>query len=661
MKKLLNKTIRHFKLPIDFVNEYRNKKVEFGFGGLGEFVYYRSYSREGEDWVDTIQRVVEGTFDMQIQHINKINRGLYWDEKRAQESAQIMFDKIFNMKFLPSGRGLYAMGTPITYEAEKYAALNSCAFVSTENILNSKPFAFLMDLLFLGVGVGFDTRGKNKIMIRKPVGIKKVYQITDDREGWVQSLILLLDSYFIGLNEVHFDYSLIRKKGESLKTFGGIAAGPEPLKRMHEDLREILDQNIGQKISSRVIVDIFNIIAKVVISGNIRRAAEIALGDLNDIDFLDLKNYEKYPERLSHGWLSNNSVIAKVGDDYTNLVDRIKENGEPGIFWLDNAQKYSRMNDKPDYKDFFAVGCNPCVEQTLESYEMCCLVETFPDRHDDLEEFLDTLKYAFMYGKTVTLGESHWEETNEILRKNRRIGVSMSGIAQFIGNKGLKTLENWCEEGYKYIQECDEKISEKFFKVNKSIKTTSVKPSGTVSILAGATPGTHFPESKHYIRRVRLLDNSDLIKDLIKAGYTVEPDVNNKENIVVEFPVLLEGDNIKINREVSMKEKLELTAFMQEFWSDNQVSCTITFDRDNEGDQILDALNEYQHKLKGISFLPYCNNNKEKPFPQMPYEEITEEEYFSLIKNLKELKFDKENGVEEEEKFCSNDKCNTLL
>ena len=141
-----------------------------------------------------------------------------------------------------------------------------------------------------------------------------------------------------------------------------------------------------------------------------------------------------------------------------------------------------------DDRDWRVSGGNPCLEQSLESFEMCCLVETFPARHESKEDYLDTLKYAFLYAKTVTLGSTHWSKTNQVMLRNRRIGCSMSGVAQFTAQHGLPGLLEWCEEGYDQVQKIDATLSE-WLAIPESIKTTSVKPSGTVSLLAGATPG----------------------------------------------------------------------------------------------------------------------------------------------------------------------------
>ena len=141
-------------------------------------------------------------------------------------------------------------------------------------------------------------------------------------------------------------------------------------------------------------------------------------------EYLDLKNYEVNPHRATYGWTSNNSIFATTGMDYEPAAERIRYNGEPGFAWLDNMKAYGRMADKPNNKDHRAKGGNPCLEQTLESYELCCLVETFPTNHESLEDYLTTLKYAYLYAKTVTLGKTHWPDTNRVMLRNRRIGCS---------------------------------------------------------------------------------------------------------------------------------------------------------------------------------------------------------------------------------------------
>jgi len=650
-----------FQLSENFINKYKRKKPPFGFNGLGELVYMRTYSRikengKNERWWETVRRVVEGTYSMQKKWIDSYQLG--WNPWQAQKSAQEMYDRMFYMKFLPPGRGLWAMGTPITEEKNLYAALNNCAFVSTSTLKEdySKPFCFLMDASMLGVGVGFDTKGAGEIIIK---GVnknrqKEIFEIPDTREGWVESVRLLLESYFHGTTEIQFDYSKIRGAGEPIKGFGGVSSGHEPLKEIHEEIRKVLEQNSKEPITTTTIVDIMNLIGKCVVAGNVRRTAEIVFGDPHNEEYLDLKNYKVNKHRETYGWTSNNSVFAELGMDYTEITKRIVDNGEPGLAWLENMRTFSRMQNGGDNKDHRVAGGNPCLEQSLESYELCCLVETFPNNHDSLEDYQRTLKYAYLYAKTVTLGKTHWPDTNRVMLRNRRIGCSVSGVAQFITKHGMEELRKWLEKGYDTIQEWDCTYSD-WLAVPKSIKTTSVKPSGTVSLLVGATPGMHYPESRFYIRRMRLSKHSELLEPLKKAGYKIESVFGSEDStMVVEVPVDV-GEGIRTAAELSIWEQFSLAAFLQRHWADNQVSCTATFDPETEADELSHVLNYFQYRLKGISLLP---RHPLGAYKQMPYEAITEKEYNKQVKKLGHLSFVGIEGEEAEvDKFCNNDVC----
>lgn len=651
-----------FRLSDTFLEPYKSTTPPFGFNGLGHLVYLRTYSRIKDDgvqeqWWETVRRVVEGCYTMQKRWITEHNLG--WSDRKAQHSAQEMYDRIFTMKFLPPGRGLWAMGSALTTEKELYAALNNCAFVSTEDLVNdlAEPFTFLMDASMLGIGVGFDTKGAGTLIVQEPkidYLVTHCYEIPDTREGWVESVRLLLESYFIeGKPKLTFDYSQIRPAGTPIKGFGGVASGPAPLEELHNAIRVVLDASAGEPISVTNITDIMNLIGKCVVAGNVRRTAEIAFGEPECEEFLDLKNYAVNPHRADYGWTSNNSIYAKIGMDYTKSAERVKLNGEPGYAWLPNMRDYGRMGEAPNGKDHRAKGANPCVEQTLESYELCCLVESFPANHTDLADYQRTLKFAYLYAKTVTLGKTPWAKTNRVLLRNRRIGLSQSGIQQAIAKLGIERYRQWCDAGYETVQYYDQLYSD-WLAIPRSIKTTSVKPSGSVSLLAGATPGMHWPESKTYIRRMRLSIHSDLLIPLMDAGYHVEPAVGSESStVVVEIPVKIE-ENVRTVSEVSMWEQLSMAAFLQKYWSDNQVSATITFKPETEGDQIAHALDYFQYQLKGISFLPALPAGA---YPQMPYEAISEERYQEMVAKLSPLDFGATHEKAEQEKFCSNEGC----
>lgn len=662
-RRLLSSSSPSFSLSEAFLAKYKDARPPFGFNGLGELVYRRTYSRlkedgRNEEWWETVARVVNGTYSLQRRWIEEHELG--WNPWRAQKSAQEMYERVFSMKFLPPGRGLWAMGTALTApDRPTFAALNNCAFVSTADLQKepSKPFCFLMEASMLGVGVGFDTKGAGSVVVRGVDASRapEHYDVEDSREGWVEALRRLVDAHVLGGAPQTFSFGRVRPAGTPIRGFGGVASGPDALRQMLAVVGESLAANAGAPLSVTTVVDVMNLIGRCVVAGNVRQTAEIAFGDATLDEYLDLKNYEVNPRRAPFGWTSNNSVFAERGMDYGPVCDRIRDNGEPGLAWLDNMREYGRMNGAaPDGRDRRAMGGNPCLEQTLESYEMCCLVETFPHRHESLDDFRRTLKYAFLYAKTVTLGRTQWPETNRVMLRNRRIGCSVSGVAQFAEARGLEELRRWLECGYDTIQEYDRQYSD-WLAIPRSIKTTTVKPSGTVSLLAGATPGMHYPEARHYIRRVRLSRHSDLLAPLREAGYPVEPAAEAPdETAVVEIPVDV-GAGVRTAREVSMWEQLSLAAFLQRHWSDNQVSCTVTFDPASEGHQIEHALNHFQYHLKGVSFLPRAEAGA---YQQMPYEAITADEYARRAAALRPLDLSASPGEEAQPtKFCDGDAC----
>jgi ribonucleoside-triphosphate reductase len=665
-----------FKLNEEFVNSYSDKEAPWGFkdaGGnaLGEITFIRTYSRMKDDgtkerWYEVCKRVIEGMYSIQKDHA-KQNR-LPWNDRKAQASAQEAFDRMFNLKWTPPGRGMWMMGTPLVMEKKNSAALQNCAFVSTRDIDRNDPgelFAWVMDALMLGVGVGFDTLGNEKqLEIFEPTGDVSTYEIPDTREGWVESVRLLINS-FLRANQspIDFNYDLIRPLGEPIKGFGGTASGPGPLIKLHNDIRKVIGGRKGEMIDSRAIVDMVNLIGTCVVAGNVRRSATIALGLQDDEDFMNLKNPEAFPERNSFdpenpgwAWMSNNSISAEVGMDYNKYVDLIANNGEPGFIWLDVTRNWGRLADPKDGKDYRVMGFNPCAEQPLESYELCTLVEVHMNRHDDKADFMRTLKFAYLYGKTVTLLSTHWQKTNAIMQRNRRIGTSLTGIASFADAKGLPALREWMDEGYHKIKFYDNQYSE-WLCVRESIRVTTVKPSGSVSILSGATPGVHWtPGGKYFMRAIRFA-NTDPMLHLFKAAkYKIEADLVSANTSVVYFPINSGHD--RSEQDVTLFEKIGLAATTQKYWSDNGVSVTLSFDKETESKHIAPALHMYEGQLKAVSFLPMGNT----VYPQQPYTQITEKEYLSYINKIKKIDFSAiYDGVDNLEaagdRYCSNDYC----
>ena len=240
-------TVRRFKLSESFIDQYRGRQVPWG--PVGYITYKRTYARrlnefdpsaEGsEEWHQTCRRVIEGMFTMQKKHVYAL--GLEWNDAKAQRTAKDAYDRLFELKWTPPGRGLWMMGTKFL-EEKTGAGLFNCAFRSTQD-LDKKGgylFSWIMDALMVGIGVGFDTKGAGRLTIKEPAWSEEVHYIPDSREGWVDSVRMLLDGYFQGSKVPKFNYSQIRPAGALIKGFGGTSSGAGPLVELHDSLKVLL-------------------------------------------------------------------------------------------------------------------------------------------------------------------------------------------------------------------------------------------------------------------------------------------------------------------------------------------------------------------------------------------------------------------------------------
>lgn len=653
-----------FQLDLETAEGLYHRPIPWGFGLLSEVTYYRTYSRMKDDgtqecWADTVIRVVNGVFSIRKDWYKKM--GLPWDEARWQNLAGRLAEAIFTMKMLPPGRGLWAMGTDYIFERGSMA-LNNCGYVNVEHDL-SDPACWAMDALMCGVGIGFSTENAMLGPAFKPMGSKDTYYIPDSREGWVDSVKLLIDSYFrrdvraYEANSWQFDYSRIRPEGTPLKGFGGLTSGPKPLIDLHERVRGFLnDYADGKTDQTRLIVDVFNAIGACVVAGNIRRSAQISMGSVGDKTFLNLKNYEMYPERADIGWMSNNSVILRESDEFEELpriAERVRDNGEPGIINLINIQKYARIGKKKPDK---AIGMNPCAEIALESYELCNLVECFPTRCESIEELWQTMELATFYASTVSLLPTHDPRSNAVITRNRRIGVSVSGISDWIDSTNLSRVTMALREGYEQHVEPINTFLASEAGVPASVRLTTVKPSGTISLLAGVSPGMHWPVSRYTIRRMRISEFSPMVPLLQEAGVPCEKDFYSDMTLVFSFPQMAGEGKTRSVSEVSIWEQASLVTMLNREWADNSVSNTLTF-RQAEANQIERVLAAFAPVIKSISMLP-DQSESAKPYPQLPYEPINEDEYYAMAAKMGTIDWSRLNGVDgEDPQFCNNESC----
>ncbi len=369
------------------------------------------------------------------------------------------------------------------------------------------------------------------------------------------------------------------------------------------------------------------------------------------------------PTRLWR-WASNNSVNAAVGSDYTDIAGRIARNGEPGLLWLDNVHRFGRMADGdltrprsvhdgliPGLRPDAAVGSNPCGEIALESGELCNLVETFPTRHADVDDWVATLKYAYMIAKAVSCIPLHNATSAEVVARNRRLGISITGIAGWYTKLGRAAMCAALDRGYRELRRID-RLYSGWLGVPESIRLTTVKPSGTLSLLAGVEGGMRFPEAPHLARIIRFHDTSPLIERLAAAGYRVEPDRYAPHTVCVYFP----HADYAVGRpvtDVSVWEQAQLQADLQRWWSDNMVSATWSF-TDAEAPHLHRVLSTFDTSLKGATAYPH----RPGAYVQPPYQPITPEEHAALSARIRPVDLAELTGARDsEEKFCDGGVC----
>ena len=625
-----------------FSNKYSNKQPNWGFNGLGYIVYKRTYSRlkddgKTEEWHETIRRCINGA--------QKIGANY------TQEEAEQLFDLIFNLKCNFAGRMLWQLGTPTVDRFGANSLLN-CWNVSMNSI---RSFLFLFENLMLGGGVGFSIRRED---IHELPRIKKGVNIThkntkdadfivpDSREGWIRLLEKVLEAFFVKGKSFNYSTILIRGAGERIGGFGGIASGPQILLDGIEKINRIFQTREGKKLRSIDVLDICNIIGGIVVSGNVRRSAQIAIGDPDDYLFLRAKNWSlgNIPNWRA---MSNNTIYA---DDYSHISNEIWNNGymldpetgfakgEPyGFFNLPLSQKYGRLKDGP-MKDSNlyptdednVVGTNPCGEISLASYECCNLSELYLNNITSKEELILCAKLLYKTQKAIAALPFIHEETNKIVHKNMRLGLGVTGICQ-----SLDKIE-WLDTCYKELRKFDKEWS-KERGWNRSIKLTTIKPSGTLSLLGGSTPGVHPAYSKYYIRRVRMASNDTLVSYCRDLGYSVEYIVNfdgseNHDTVVVEFPCET-PDGALFADDMGVIKQLEMVKKLQEIWSDNAVSVTAYYSEEELSDLKKWLSENYENGIKSVSFLL----RQKHGFKQAPYEEITKEQYENKKSKVKSV------------------------
>lgn len=628
----------------------------------------------------------------------------------------------------------------------------------------SFPFVFMFDRAMLGGGVGFGISKKNLNQYQKlstrcdlrivldsnhpdweriksseeytRFGLDKVltdrrpdiahtyHRITDDREGWAVSVRETIDAHWqwsimsnkqVNTVDLVIDLSDIREYGAGIKGFGGTASGPTPLIAALVTINNILNSRAGKKLRSVDALDMMNILGRCVVAGNVRRTALIGIGDADDKDYVDAKNYmivapiidtsygdwgwytnewgrktqklkdrdvvvgEIYEElkkaygdvrfpqenialqeeaeekadylfdmfwkQDNHRWASNNSVYTnEVFKDHHFIAAGIIANGEPGIgnTWL--MKNFGRIKDGfQEAIDADAEGLNPCAEITLWNGEPCNIAEVIPYRARMFGyDVKRCLEIATQYCYRITFAKYSWAITERIIKQNRRIGVSLTGMQDYYlaeyGHYALVGFEDVditkpifdtrisdeLDQWYEHVQEVNENHAV-LLKSTPSIKLTTNKPSGTVAKLPGVSSGIHWHYSAYMIQRIRFNETDPNLTVVKACGLPIEKAIKEPNTVIVEFPVKnpnADHPGFRSSGDVSLEEQFANQFLFANYWADNAVSATLTFQQ-SETHKIEPLLQAYNNKIKSTSLLPYTGHG----YVQAPWEPITKEEY----------------------------------
>jgi ribonucleoside-diphosphate reductase alpha chain len=608
----------------EFLSSYSQKQTPWGFGGLGEVVYLRTYSRpvEGlgrnETWTESIVRAIDGAIEI--------------GAPLSQEQAEKLFDHMFYLRCSLSGRALWQLGTPLVKQFSG-TSLNNCYFTNIEKV---EDFELLFDYLMLGGGVGFSVeRSKIHELPKVKTGVSITHERTNDadiivpdsRTGWRRLLHSVLKSYFDTGKSFSYSTILVREFGAPLKTFGGTASGPGALIDGIEDICKVMKNREGKKLRSIDVLDICNIIGKIVVSGSSRRSAQIAIGDPDDVLFLRAKNWStgNVPAYRAN---SNNSIYADHFDEILpELWKGYDGSGEPyGLVNRRLARSYGRLGERK--VDNTIEGFNPCAEIGLGDGESCNLSTLFLPNIDSFEQLCEISELLYVVQKSITRMNYPYEKTTEIVRKNARLGQSITGVLQCSEEK-----ISWLSPAYEKLEALDKEYSKKNG-LPTSVRLTTVQPSGTLSLLPGVTPGIHPAYAKYYIRRVRFGAADPLVAACRARGHKVQWDIGldgreDHTRYVVEFPCESPEGSV-LAAEMTAIEQLQWVKRMQTVWADNAVSVTVYY-RKEELAGIKEWLEKnYDTGVKSVSFLLHADHN----FPLPPYEEIDQQTYEKLVSKL---------------------------
>jgi ribonucleoside-diphosphate reductase alpha chain/ribonucleoside-triphosphate reductase len=642
-------------LKESFLSRYKHSPSNMN--PLGEFVYYRTYSRwlpgekRREYWWETVRRAVE--------YNCRLVDGV------TVEEAEKLYDNIYHLRQFPSGRTLWLGGTEI---AEQYGTGNyNCAFCIMDDF---GKFGELFYLLMIGTGVGFRVL-KSDVEKMPPVRttvqvVHEYYKplvpeqredntslvfdadtaritVGDSKEGWTKALeffFSILHSHsYVNIHTIIMNYDNVRPKGERLKRFGGTASGHESLKTMFEKIAAVIE-GLGReekKNRSRLrpihCLDICNIIGENVVVGGVRRTAEVGIIDAGDEECIKAKSELYYMNdrkewvensSVSHRKMSNNSIFYESRPSRDQLkwqLDQMRQSGEPGFI---NAEAARRR--RADFQ-----GVNPCAEILLRDRGLCNLttvnLAAFVDENGllDRDGLLEAQRLSVRAGIRMTCTDLELDSWDRVQKQDRLLGISLTGWQDAMSILEYTPVQE--EELLRLLRKTAHEEAADYssgLSIPKPLLICTIKPEGTLSLLPGVSSGLHHSHSPYYIRRIRINSGDPLVKVCERLGYPVLPESGqNPETCsvkVVEFPQKAPVKRTK--QEVSALEQLETYKRFMRNYVDHNASITVTVKRD-EWEAVENWLAENWDEVVAVSFLALDDNF----YPLLPYESISREEY----------------------------------
>lgn len=587
---------------------------------LSDITVYMKYAKylpelkRRETWAELVSRNKQ-------MHLKK-----YPDLREDIEDA---YQYVVRKEVLPSMRSMQFAGKPIELAPNR---VFNCAYMPIDH---PASFSEAMFLLLGGTGVGYSVQ-KHHVdklpEVRKPNSKRtKRFLIGDSIEGWADSVKALINNYYKGGSKIRFDFSDIRPKGAPLKTTGGTAPGPQPLKESLVKIEGIFElKENGDKLEPIEVHDIICHVADAVLAGGIRRAALISLFSADDQEMIAAKAGQWWDKNPQRGRANNSAVLLrhKVTEEYfMSLWDRIRNSGsgEPGIYF---------SNDK-DW------GSNPCCEIALRPYQFCNLTEVNVSDIESQEQLNERVKIGAFLG-TLQAGYTDFHYLRDVWRKTTEkdalIGVSMTGIASG------RVLNHDLALAAEVVKEENKRVA-KLIGINQAARTTCVKPAGTTSLTLGTSSGIHAWHAEYYIRRVRVGKLEAIYQYLAKNHPELVEDeyFRPHDTAVISIPQKApEGATLRTESAFQLLKRVQKVS---ENWvktghssgqNTHNVSATISI-REFEWEDAGKWMWQNRSSYNGLAVLPHSDHN----YKQAPFEDCSKETYEVMVKTLKEIDLSK--------------------